>query len=114
MFATVSMVFMNWFSSLGLPSNVGMLLRISLVKSDGLKLGLCDLSLVRCDEVVAEDTNNASELVSMSLLFSLGGFSLVSRCAYLTDICSMSLFLSCVLWRASVWFSHSFLRCSLV
>ena len=44
MFATVSVVFMNWFSSLGLPSNVGMLSRNSLVKSDGLKLGLCDLA----------------------------------------------------------------------
>ena len=69
---------------------------------------------MRCDEAVAEDTNDASELVSMSLLFSLGGFSLVSRCAYLNDICSMSLFLSCVLRRASVWFSHSFLSCSSV
>ena len=80
-----------------------------MVKSDGLKLGLCDLSLVRCDEVVAEDTNDALELVSMSLLFSLGDFSSVSRCAYLTDICSMSLFLSCVLTPVSLplsYFSH--------
>ena len=74
MFAIVSMVFMNWFSSLGLLSNVGMLSRISLVRSDGLKLGLCDLSLMRCDEAVVEDANDASELVSMSLLFSLGDF----------------------------------------
>ena len=114
MFAIVSMVFMNRFSLLGLPSNVGMLSRISLVKSDGLKLGLCDLSLMRCDEAVVEGANDASELVSMSLLFSLGDFSSVSKCAYLTDICSMSLFLSCVLRCASVWFCHSFLSCSSV
>ena len=55
MFAIVSMVFMNRFSLFGLPSNVGMLSRISLVRSDGLKLGLCDLSLMRCDEAVVED-----------------------------------------------------------
>ena len=79
-----------------------MLSRISLVKSNGLKLGLCDLLLVRCVEAVADDTNDASEVVSMSLPFSLGGFSSASKCAYLADICSMSLFLSCVLWRASV------------
>ena len=102
MFTTDSMVFMNWFSSLDLPLNVGMLSRISLVKSDGLKLGLCGLSLVRCVEVVADDTNDASELVSMSLLFSLKGLSSASKCAYLAVICSMSLFLSCVLWHASV------------
>ena len=111
MFVTDSMVFMNWFSLLDLLSNVGMLSRISLVRSDGLKLGLCDLSLVRCVEVVADETNDALELVSTSLLFSMKGLSSASRCAYLAVICSMSLVLSCVLRHASVCFFHSFLKC---
>ena len=91
MFVTDSMVFINWFSSLDLPLNVGTLSRISLVRSHGLKLGLCDLSLVRCVEVVADEMNDASDLVSMSLLFSLKGLSSASKCAYLAVICSMTI-----------------------
>ena len=75
---------------------------------------MCDLSLMGCVEVVADEINEASELVSKSLLLSLNGLSSASRCMYLAVICSISLVLSCVLQCVSVCFSHSFLKYSSV
>ena len=73
------------------------------------KIEVKEINAVQTHAQTAERENNTTRLPELQVRVRD-----IFKTAYLTNICSMSLFLSCVLRHASVWFSHSFLSCSSV